>query len=118
MEEDIAQLIANSERGRQAGHRQQRGSRRHRTVAQGRQFGRQQGRQHPGGQGLFTLGAVLASLMWFSVLGYGAAAAGDAGVAKAYEVLETELVRTLGQIGRPRFSDADAGVLATTVLSG
>lgn len=31
--------------------------------------------QHRGGQGLFTLGAVLASLMWFSLLGYGAAAA-------------------------------------------
>lgn len=49
---------------------------------------------------------------------YGAAAAGDAGVAKAYEILETELVRTIGQIGRPRFSDVDAGALATTVLSG
>ena len=46
---------------------------------------------------------------------YGAAAAGDAGVAKAYEIIETELVRTLGQIGRPRFSDVDAEVLATTV---
>jgi isopentenyl diphosphate isomerase/L-lactate dehydrogenase-like FMN-dependent dehydrogenase len=49
---------------------------------------------------------------------YGAAAAGDAGVDKAYEILETELFRTLGQIGRPRFFDVDAGVLATTVLSG
>lgn len=43
---------------------------------------------------------------------YGVAAAGDAGVAKAHEILETELVRTLGQIGRPRFAEVDAGVLA------
>ena len=49
---------------------------------------------------------------------YGVAAAGDAGAAKSYEILETELVRTLGQIGRPRFADVDAGVLATTALVG
>ena len=49
---------------------------------------------------------------------YGVAAAGDAEVAKAYEILETELVRTLGQIGRPRFADVDAGVFAVSAPGG
>jgi (S)-mandelate dehydrogenase len=49
---------------------------------------------------------------------YGVAAAGDAGAAKSFEILETELVRTLGQIGRPRFADVDEGVLASTALGG
>lgn len=47
---------------------------------------------------------------------YGAAAGGEAGVARAFEILETELTRTLGQIGRPVFRDLEPAVLATHIL--
>lgn len=43
---------------------------------------------------------------------YGAAAGAEAGVARSFEILNTELVRTLGQIGRPVFRDVGAAALA------
>lgn len=44
---------------------------------------------------------------------YGAAAGGEAGVARAFEILRTELTRTLGQIGRPSFRDIGPDALAS-----
>lgn len=48
---------------------------------------------------------------------YGAAAGGKAGMHKAFELLELELARTLGQMGRPNFEDVDATVLAKPLVS-
>jgi isopentenyl diphosphate isomerase/L-lactate dehydrogenase-like FMN-dependent dehydrogenase len=42
---------------------------------------------------------------------YGVAAASEPGCARAFDILETELRRTLGQIGRPRFETVDHSVL-------
>lgn len=43
---------------------------------------------------------------------YGAAAGGEAGVERAFEILEVELTRTLGQIGSPVFGELDETALA------
>lgn len=43
---------------------------------------------------------------------YGAAAGGEAGVERAFEILEVELTRTLGQIGNPIFGELDETALA------
>jgi len=42
---------------------------------------------------------------------YGAAAGGEAGCAMAFEILQTELGRALGQLGVPRYDNVDGGVL-------
>lgn len=44
---------------------------------------------------------------------YGAAAGGQPGCARAYEILETELKGTLGQLGTPRYGDVDLRVCAS-----
>lgn len=44
---------------------------------------------------------------------YGAAAGAEAGVARAFELLDMELRRTLAQIGRPVFREVDAAALAS-----
>jgi isopentenyl diphosphate isomerase/L-lactate dehydrogenase-like FMN-dependent dehydrogenase len=43
---------------------------------------------------------------------YGAAAGGERGVERAFEILETELTRTLGQIGHPIFREVEPTALA------
>lgn len=42
---------------------------------------------------------------------YGAAAGAEAGAARAFEILKTELLRTMGQIGRPVFREIGADAL-------
>ncbi|MEX2519932.1 MAG: alpha-hydroxy acid oxidase [Paracoccaceae bacterium] len=49
---------------------------------------------------------------------YGAAAGAEAGVARAYEILETELRRTLAQLGRPVFREVDGAALAACRKDG
>jgi len=44
---------------------------------------------------------------------YGVAAGGGAGVERAFEILETELTSTIGQLGLTAFDAVDAGVLET-----
>ncbi len=43
---------------------------------------------------------------------YGAAAAGPAGCRRAYDILETELTRAMGQLGRPSFAEIGGEILA------
>ncbi len=48
---------------------------------------------------------------------YGAAACGMAGIRKAFDLLQLELSRTLGQMGCPAFEDVNATVLARPGIS-
>lgn len=43
---------------------------------------------------------------------YGSGAGGEAGVERAFTILETALQRTLGQIGRPVFRELDRAAMA------
>lgn len=47
---------------------------------------------------------------------YGAAAGGELGCMRAFEILELELKRALGQIGCPRFEDVDRTVLMPGIV--
>ncbi len=50
--------------------------------------------------------------------GYGLGAGAERGAARAFEIIRLELDRALGQLGRPRFVDVDATLLANRGQSG